>query len=542
MSFYAGSAGSVGSVVMQPQQIQGSAYGVPMAQSVQMAPAGMQMMPQGYPMTQSVSYAHHVPPPIQVMPMTAAMPARPQAYYQAPAMLPPVPHTAAPVILPSSSPAVVTAATSATARGTIAGDSWVICSVTEVVVLEEGYHGKDEGMGSRGDSRTSHVCKHWCSISLNRPELWRRFVFLEWKANATPEDFQTLLARCRSAPIDVGWYSEEGEAELHVGNLRLRLQQLQRMRSFTLRLPLIPHLEAALNSLLAGKAPLLQEFVVQGQMFATAPGTLPSSFLKGSFQLQILDMDEIWLSGVERLSLLSLTHITISSPLYCLSDAEAGERFGQILILLSRCPNLRRLSIKAYAPFSFDIPETITPYLKAIQLSNLREITLIFSSSAWNISPRSHIPSSLETNPRSFFNISLQEGYLAVRYEMDVNNRLTTAVRCSRQISTAPQLCSIQPLPTLLLRFLAKATAVTHLYQPSDSALRFLSANLYSDGDAGQDPLLPALASILVPSKAVGEVDTARLLVFIQARKAIGRQVTVFALLPTGEVEVPVDA
>jgi len=98
MSFYAGSAGSVGSVVMQPQQIQGSAYGVPMAQSVQMAPAGMQMMPQGYPMAQSVSYAHHVPPPIQVMPMTAAMPARPQAYYQAPAMLPPVPHTAAPVM------------------------------------------------------------------------------------------------------------------------------------------------------------------------------------------------------------------------------------------------------------------------------------------------------------------------------------------------------------------------------------------------------------------------------------------------------------
>ncbi|KAH6905572.1 hypothetical protein BKA70DRAFT_1225298 [Coprinopsis sp. MPI-PUGE-AT-0042] len=121
MSFYAGSAGSVGSVVMQPQQIQGSAYGVPMAQS---------MMPQGYPMTQSVSYAHHVPPPIQVMPMTAAMPARPQAYYQAPAMLPPVPHTAAPVMYAPpygmqasygyygqqptlSSPAAVTAATSA---------------------------------------------------------------------------------------------------------------------------------------------------------------------------------------------------------------------------------------------------------------------------------------------------------------------------------------------------------------------------------------------------------------------------------------------
>lgn len=100
MSFYAGSAGSVGSVVMQPQQMQGSAYGMPMAQSVQMAPAPMQMMPaQGYPMAQSVSYAHHVPPPIQVMPMTAAMPARPQAYYQAaPAMLPPMPHTAAPVM------------------------------------------------------------------------------------------------------------------------------------------------------------------------------------------------------------------------------------------------------------------------------------------------------------------------------------------------------------------------------------------------------------------------------------------------------------
>ncbi|TFK19867.1 hypothetical protein FA15DRAFT_674088 [Coprinopsis marcescibilis] len=89
MSFYAGSAGSVGSVVLQPTQ--GSAYGMP---GVQMAPT-MQQVPMQMPMQMGVQMAQpmYAAPQqhMQMMPMAVAAP-RPQAYYQpAPAMVPMAP-------------------------------------------------------------------------------------------------------------------------------------------------------------------------------------------------------------------------------------------------------------------------------------------------------------------------------------------------------------------------------------------------------------------------------------------------------------------
>jgi F-box-like len=455
----------------------------------------------------------------------------------------------------------------------------------------------------------SHVCSHWRSICLNRPEIWRRFVFLEWKSNATPEDFQTLLARCKEVPIDVGWYSEEGEAGVPLENFQLRLQQLNKMRSFTLRLPLLSHSEAGSHALATRAAPLLQEFAVQGQLFTTAPGDLPSSFLQGTSHLQILDMDEMWLSGIEELSLPSLTRLTISSPLYCLDEAEAGERFGQILLLLSRSPNIRRLALKAYAPFSFDLPTAAATVLssKPILLSNLEDVVLILSSSGWDIisryfslppreqplsvrfhsvrtrphhqvtqhSPvpswmsllRSRIPTSLDTSLLSVFHIILNEGYLVGRYDMGANSCITTAVRHNGE-SPRPTACEdmfdmwapampyfktigpsfsfplgeVEPTyANLTRRLLAKATAATHLSNPDDTSLDFLTTNLYLKADTGELPILPALTTLVVAPPKTGEVDTGRLVDFVRARHSIGRPVSVFAKGRSMDgVEIPI--
>ncbi|KAG2002296.1 hypothetical protein CC2G_004497 [Coprinopsis cinerea AmutBmut pab1-1] len=83
----------------------------------------------------------------------------------------------------------------------------------------------------------SHVCRRWRGIAIDTPELWRRFVFLEWQAFPDPKVSLQILERCRNCPIDVGWYDGlEEKEEPRTVDLGRRLLHLDKMRSLVLLL------------------------------------------------------------------------------------------------------------------------------------------------------------------------------------------------------------------------------------------------------------------------------------------------------------------